>query len=95
MFWQATNHDYDVDAKGAPANGYTEDGTVSLHGNPVLRSKTGGWKACPFILGLELYIHWRWISLEVLQIFISGRMYKHNILKWPILGSNANGIIFR
>lgn len=38
---------------GAPAagSGYVEDGTVDLHGNSVLKSKTGGWKACPYILG--------------------------------------------
>jgi len=32
-------------------SGYVEDGTVDLAGNPVLKSKTGGWKACPYILG--------------------------------------------
>lgn len=30
---------------------YTEDGTVDLKGRPVLRSKTGRWKACYFIVG--------------------------------------------
>lgn len=30
---------------------YTEDGTVSLKGLPVLRSKTGRWRACSFIVG--------------------------------------------
>jgi hypothetical protein len=30
---------------------YTQDGTVDLHGNPVLRSKRGGWKACGFVVG--------------------------------------------
>jgi hypothetical protein len=30
---------------------YTQDGTVNLQGKPVLRSKTGGWKACSFIIG--------------------------------------------
>lgn len=30
---------------------YTEDGSVDLKGRPVLRSKTGGWKACSFIVG--------------------------------------------
>ncbi|XP_047330166.1 protein NRT1/ PTR FAMILY 8.3 [Impatiens glandulifera] len=33
--------------------GYTGDGSVDIKGNPVLRSKTGNWKACPFILGTE------------------------------------------
>ncbi|KAL5991565.1 hypothetical protein ACLOJK_012474 [Asimina triloba] len=32
---------------------YTKDGTVDLHDRPVIRKKTGNWKACPFILGNE------------------------------------------
>jgi len=42
-----------VEEKGPP-NGkedYTQDGTVDLKGRPVLRSKTGRWKACSFIVG--------------------------------------------
>ena len=30
---------------------FTQDGTVDLKGRPVLRSKTGRWKACSFIIG--------------------------------------------
>ena len=30
---------------------YTQDGTVDLKGRPVLRSKTGRWRACSFMLG--------------------------------------------
>lgn len=30
---------------------YTQDGTVDLKGRSVLRSKSGGWKACSFIVG--------------------------------------------
>jgi len=39
--------------EAAPAAGdeYTQDGTVDLNGNPVLRSKRGGWKACGFVVG--------------------------------------------
>uniref|UniRef100_A0A2P2J8L7 Uncharacterized protein n=1 Tax=Rhizophora mucronata TaxID=61149 RepID=A0A2P2J8L7_RHIMU len=32
---------------------YTGDGSVDFHGNPVLKQKTGNWRACPFILGTE------------------------------------------
>jgi solute carrier family 15 (peptide/histidine transporter), member 3/4 len=42
-----------VEEKGL-ANGkedYTQDGTVDLKGRPILRSKTGRWKACSFIVG--------------------------------------------
>lgn len=31
---------------------YTKDGTVDLKGNPVRRSKRGGWTACSFIVGM-------------------------------------------
>lgn len=30
---------------------HTGDGSVDIHGKPVLRSNTGNWRACPFILG--------------------------------------------
>jgi len=33
---------------------YTQDGTVDLKGNPVRRSKRGGWTACSFIVGNDL-----------------------------------------
>ncbi|KAK7336897.1 hypothetical protein VNO77_17448 [Canavalia gladiata] len=45
-----------VEEKG-PANGredYTQDGTVDLKGRPVLRSNTGRWRACSFIVGYEM-----------------------------------------
>ncbi|CAI9776011.1 unnamed protein product [Fraxinus pennsylvanica] len=29
----------------------TQDGTVDLKGNPILRSKRGGWTACSFVFG--------------------------------------------
>ncbi|KVH97506.1 Apoptosis regulator, Bcl-2, BH2 motif, conserved site-containing protein [Cynara cardunculus var. scolymus] len=32
---------------------YTGDGSVNIKGQPVLKSNTGNWKACPFILGNE------------------------------------------
>ncbi|KAJ6825840.1 protein NRT1/ PTR FAMILY 5.2-like [Iris pallida] len=34
---------------------YTKDGSVDLKGNPVLRSKTGGWTACSFVVGIYMY----------------------------------------
>lgn len=33
---------------------YTQDGTVDLKGNPVLRSKRGGWTACSFVVRMFL-----------------------------------------
>ncbi|XP_065854384.1 protein NRT1/ PTR FAMILY 8.1-like [Euphorbia lathyris] len=32
---------------------YTNDGTVNIRGKPAVRSETGNWKACRFILGNE------------------------------------------
>lgn len=45
-----------VEEKG-PIEGredYTQDGTVNLKGEPILRSKTGRWRACSFIVGKAL-----------------------------------------
>ncbi|KAL0910786.1 hypothetical protein M5K25_018873 [Dendrobium thyrsiflorum] len=36
-------------------NGYTQDGTVDLHGRPVLAAKTGRWRACAFLVGYEVF----------------------------------------
>ncbi|KAG4916203.1 hypothetical protein JHK87_053760 [Glycine soja] len=33
---------------------YTQDGTVDLKGRPVLRSNTGRWRACSFIVASNL-----------------------------------------
>ncbi|GAB4848161.1 hypothetical protein Ancab_002828 [Ancistrocladus abbreviatus] len=32
---------------------YTGDGSVDFKGKPILKQKTGNWRACPFILGTE------------------------------------------
>jgi hypothetical protein len=42
-----------LEAAEASEDEYTRDGTVDLHGNPVLRSKRGGWKACSFVVGTD------------------------------------------
>ncbi|KAK4789999.1 hypothetical protein SAY86_017303 [Trapa natans] len=34
---------------------YTQDGSTDLKGRPVLRSKTGRWRACGFIVGYEIF----------------------------------------
>ncbi|PON79210.1 Proton-dependent oligopeptide transporter family [Parasponia andersonii] len=33
---------------------YTGDGSVDIHGKPVLKQNTGNWKACFFILGIVM-----------------------------------------
>ncbi|KAK6940627.1 Proton-dependent oligopeptide transporter family [Dillenia turbinata] len=34
---------------------FTQDGTVDLKGNRVLRSKTGKWRACSFVVAYEVF----------------------------------------
>ncbi|KAH9764123.1 protein NRT1/ PTR FAMILY 5.2 [Citrus sinensis] len=34
---------------------YTQDGTADLKGNPVRRSKRGGWRACSFLVVYEVF----------------------------------------
>ncbi|KAJ7534977.1 hypothetical protein O6H91_12G013400 [Diphasiastrum complanatum] len=34
---------------------YTGDGSVDMYGQPAVKSRTGGWKACPYILGHILH----------------------------------------
>lgn len=47
-----SNSGVEVEEEGhGGGRGYTEDGTVDLRGNPVLRSKRGGWRACSFVVG--------------------------------------------
>lgn len=40
-----------VEEKGLEDD-HTQDGTVDLKGRPVLRSNTGRWRACSFIVGM-------------------------------------------
>lgn len=53
--------------EGEAGDDYTKDGSVDLRGNPVLRSKRGGWTACTFIVGTSCYcallLHHRFIGL--------------------------------
>jgi hypothetical protein len=46
--------------EGMIGNEYTKDGTIDLKGKSVLRSKTGGWKACSFLVGNISLSHTLW-----------------------------------
>lgn len=52
---------------------YTQDGTVDLKGNPVLRSKRGGWTACSFVV--------RMFSFSSLNSLMLQRIIESNCLK--------------
>ncbi|KAL0548105.1 hypothetical protein IC582_012550 [Cucumis melo] len=50
----AYNYNTSRSYQGSVIDSYTQDGTVDLKGRPLLRSKTGSWKACFFIIVYEL-----------------------------------------
>lgn len=43
---------------------YTQDGTVDLRGNPIRRSKRGGWTACSFVVGIFLNFSFLFVSFH-------------------------------
>ncbi|CAN1766610.1 Protein NRT1/ PTR FAMILY 5.2 [Linum perenne] len=80
---------------------YTQDGTVSLHGSPVLRSKTGRWTACSFIVGYEVFERMAYYGIATnLVVYLGERLHEgtvqssNNVTNWagtvwilPILGA--------
>nr|KYP62426.1 Peptide transporter PTR3-A [Cajanus cajan] len=80
-----------IEEKG-PANGnqdYTQDGTVDLKGRPVLRSKTGKWKACSFIVGYEVFERMAFYGIASnLVIYLTNKLHEgtvtssNNVSNW-------------
>ncbi|XP_048337253.2 protein NRT1/ PTR FAMILY 5.2-like [Ziziphus jujuba] len=80
---------------------YTQDGTVDLKGRPVLRSKTGGWKACSFIVGYEVFERMAFHGIQSnLVVYLTRKLHEgtvksaNNVTNWvgtvwmtPILGA--------
>ena len=72
---------------------YTKDGTVDHQGNPADRSKTGTWKACPFILGIYCAIHFPYTTskssyaLDKMLISLNFYQQEMNVAKdWHTMG---------
>ncbi|XP_062149159.1 protein NRT1/ PTR FAMILY 5.2-like isoform X2 [Alnus glutinosa] len=80
---------------------YTQDGTVDLKGRPILRSKTGGWRACSFIVGYEVFERMAYygIASNLVQ-YLTRKLHEgtvkssNNVTNWvgtvwmtPILGA--------
>lgn len=60
--------------------GYTGDGSVDLKGNPVLKSNTGKWRACPFILGTECFERLAYYGIATnLVSYLTSRMHEGNV----------------
>ncbi|KAG0486247.1 hypothetical protein HPP92_008342 [Vanilla planifolia] len=80
---------------------YTKDGSVDLRGNPVLRSKSGGWKACSFIVVYELFERMAYYGIASnLVLYLTNELHQgtvtasNNVTNWsgavwimPILGA--------
>ncbi|KAL9241730.1 hypothetical protein vseg_015805 [Gypsophila vaccaria] len=59
---------------------YTGDGSVDYHGHPVLKSRTGNWKACYFILGCEGCERLAFHSIDKnLVNYLSGELHVGNV----------------
>ncbi|KAJ4822763.1 hypothetical protein Tsubulata_004155, partial [Turnera subulata] len=81
--------------------GYTEDGTVDIKGRPALRSKTGRWKACSFIVGYEVFERMAYYGISTnLVLYLTRKLHEgtvtasNNVTNWagtvwmlPILGA--------
>ncbi|KAA8548859.1 hypothetical protein F0562_000543 [Nyssa sinensis] len=80
---------------------YTQDGTVDLKGNPVLRSKRGGWTACSFVVVYEVFERMAYYGISAnLIIYLTTKLHQgtvtsaNNVTNWvgtiwmtPILGA--------
>ncbi|KAJ1694002.1 hypothetical protein LUZ63_010700 [Rhynchospora breviuscula] len=80
---------------------YTKDGTVDLKGNPVLRSKRGGWTACSFVVGYEVFERMAYYGISSnLVLYLTRKLHQgtvassNNVTNWvgtiwmtPIIGA--------
>ncbi|KAE8786089.1 Peptide transporter PTR3-A [Hordeum vulgare] len=80
---------------------YAQDGSVDLRGNPVLRSKRGGWTACAFIVVYELFERMAYYGIASnLVMYMTNRLHQgtveasNNVTNWsgtvfltPLIGA--------
>ncbi|ONK70805.1 uncharacterized protein A4U43_C04F1720 [Asparagus officinalis] len=80
---------------------YAKDGSVDLKGNPVLRSKRGGWTACSFVVVYEVFERMAYYGISSnLVLYLTNRLHQgtvdaaNNVTNWvgtvflmPILGA--------
>lgn len=90
-----------MEEEKATNDGYTQDGTVDLRGNPILRSKRGGWTACSFIVVYEVFERMAYYGISSnLFIYLTTKLHEgtvksaNNVTYWagtvwmtPILGA--------
>ncbi|KAA8548860.1 hypothetical protein F0562_000544 [Nyssa sinensis] len=82
-------------------DGFTKDGAVDLKGNPVLRSKRGGWTACSFLVVYEVFERMAYCGIASNMIlYLTTKLHQgtveasNNVTNWvgaiwvtPILGA--------
>ncbi|KAI7726365.1 hypothetical protein M8C21_025955 [Ambrosia artemisiifolia] len=80
---------------------FTQDGTTTLKGKPVLRSNTGKWRACYFIIGYEVCERMAYYGIATnLALYLTRELHEgtvkssNNVTNWvgtvwmtPILGA--------
>lgn len=83
------------------ADDYTQDGTVDLRGNPVRRSKRGGWTACSFVVVYEVFERMAYYGISSnLVLYMTKKLHQgtvkssNNVTNWvgtiwitPVLGA--------
>ncbi|KAJ6728075.1 OLIGOPEPTIDE TRANSPORTER-RELATED [Salix koriyanagi] len=59
---------------------HTGDGSVDINGKPVLKQKTGNWKACSFILGNECCERLAYYGIATnLVTYLTGKLHEGNV----------------
>ncbi|XP_048127343.1 protein NRT1/ PTR FAMILY 5.2-like [Rhodamnia argentea] len=79
-----------VEEKGsAEKDDYTQDGTVDLKGRPILRSNTGRWNACSFIVGYEAFERMAFSGISSnLVVYLTKKLHEgtvtssNNVTNW-------------
>ncbi|KAK1694750.1 hypothetical protein QYE76_011447 [Lolium multiflorum] len=80
---------------------YTQDGTTDLHGNPILRSERGGWRACSFVVVYEVFERMAYYGISSnLVLYLTKQLHQgtvlsaNNVTNWvgtiwmtPIIGA--------
>ncbi|KAL9319412.1 hypothetical protein ACSQ67_015929 [Phaseolus vulgaris] len=80
---------------------YTQDGTVDLKGKLILKSKSGGWKACSFLVVYEVFERMAYYGISSnLILYLTKKLHQgtvtssNNVTNWvgtiwitPILGA--------
>ncbi|CAI8614374.1 unnamed protein product [Vicia faba] len=79
----------EISEEKGPLEDYTQDGTVDLQGRHVLRSKTGRWKACSFLVGYELFERMAYYGISTnLVVYLTNKLHQgtvessNNISNW-------------